>query len=405
MDGKDHGVDIDRQLCESGAVSTPMPTIRPDAVDHYMALLADNTLPCEALCLTAVWGVAIPDAVLRYDGFPGSRQGALVATDEQVSIRSASLPVVFVDDCDGWTFLLEDNGYHGTDPQVLTALSRDSLAVSVYWNVNRLSRINYAQAGRLLATFDFVIRQQPYGEDPDRIRPYLSGLAFTDQARILAEGVALVEHVTGVRLTRDWLERPHPASVVVARTEFEPSPIDGWLARLAPELAAAASGATRPALRVAAAAVVADLYRATSVTDPDRLGALSADPDRMNPDERTEVRDYLLTTARQAYRLSLELQWDRSLAASAANRIPRLRAEYRRRPTAAAQAARERAELARAYAVGAAFARLHEDPLLSLTNVLANAYRVDRDQFPASSDRATEVLRMGSAGTSKTAIV
>ncbi len=73
-------------------MSTPMPAVRPDAVDHYAALLADDTLPCEALCLTAVRGVGIADAVLRYDGFPGSRQGTLVATGEQVSIRSGSSP-------------------------------------------------------------------------------------------------------------------------------------------------------------------------------------------------------------------------------------------------------------------------------------------------------------------------
>jgi hypothetical protein len=63
-----------------------------------------------------------------------------------------------------------------------------------------------------MATFDFVLGEPPHGHDPERIRPFRSGLTFTDAYRNTAEALAFIERVTGVRLTRDWLRQPRCAT-------------------------------------------------------------------------------------------------------------------------------------------------------------------------------------------------
>ena len=44
----------------------------PGAVDHYAVLLDDGVLPA-VLCLAAVRGVPVPDALARYGGFPDAK--------------------------------------------------------------------------------------------------------------------------------------------------------------------------------------------------------------------------------------------------------------------------------------------------------------------------------------------
>jgi hypothetical protein len=58
-----------------------------DAVEHYAALLGHEVLPSEALCLTAVRRVAVPEALIRFDGFPGQRRCTIAAAGE-VSVRA-----------------------------------------------------------------------------------------------------------------------------------------------------------------------------------------------------------------------------------------------------------------------------------------------------------------------------
>lgn len=197
-------------------MSLPVPVLRPDAVDHYAELLADD-LPADAFCLTAVRGLTLDDAITRFDGVLGGPVLDLREVGEAgVNAYPDELPLFLAAEVDGWVLLAENNGWHGSHPPALQRLSAGTVAVSAFWNVNRDSRISLARNGSVLASLDFVID----GDVPAVLAPYLSGAAFSDSYRKTAEALAFVEHVSGVRLTRAWARERHQASLLVDLTRF-----------------------------------------------------------------------------------------------------------------------------------------------------------------------------------------
>ncbi|SMD25229.1 hypothetical protein [Lentzea albidocapillata] len=86
------------------------------------ANLWSEALPSEALCLAGVHGLAINEALTRFDASQSTRTTTLVVADER----------------DGWVFLAEHNGFHGSLPEVLAGLSNGTVAAAVYWNVDSL---------------------------------------------------------------------------------------------------------------------------------------------------------------------------------------------------------------------------------------------------------------------------
>ncbi|MFF4600694.1 DUF6461 domain-containing protein [Amycolatopsis sp. NPDC001319] len=372
----------------------PFPTVRPDAVEYYVALLGAQALPAEALCLTAVRGLSVDEALHRFDAFPASREVTLaVAGQTSVNAFPDQLPLVVAGQRDGWTLLVEDNGVHGSRPGVLARLSSGTVAASVYWNVNLVSRISLAQDVRVLAVFDFVTGGTPTGEEPEAIGPFLGDLDFDDPYRKCASALAFLERVTGIRVTADWSGQSHAASVIVDPTRFEqPS---SWLKINAPDVVAAIPETNRRELRTLATLAATRACEATGVDDPAVLASLADNADALPELERTRRRDQIAVRAHQDYRDGLELRWNRCQPPD-----PRLDARARLRAAARcrnADTSVERALCARAHALAAVYTHLSADPVDALATAMFNACQANRDNWPALLGELTTRLRADGA--------
>src|ERR1700722_11291185 len=57
--------------------------------------------------------------------------------------------IVQIDHLDGWTVIIEDNGYFGSLEENLGPLSAGGQAVNVFWNVNMSTSFGDALAGKV----------------------------------------------------------------------------------------------------------------------------------------------------------------------------------------------------------------------------------------------------------------
>ncbi|HWO63126.1 MAG TPA: DUF6461 domain-containing protein [Umezawaea sp.] len=369
-------------------MSLPDPTIRPDAVDHWAALLGGGELPSEALCLTLVRGVPVADALVRFGGVADGREVALdVAGAASVAAFPDELPIVVADDLAGWTFLAEDNGFHGSLPEVVARLSTGTVAASAYWNVNFDSRITLAHDGRVLAAVEFAANGPVTGADPAAITPFLDGLDFSDPYRTCAAALAFLERVSGVRVPAGWSSAPHPASVVFDAGAIDRDDPRSWLSVNAPHVVAAMSHTAGSTLRALCSAVAARACTATGVDDPLVRRALAEDVESLSTTDRAERREELADRAREHYLRALSLRFDRcapedpGLDAAAV-----LRSAVRRRT---ADRSPEDDLVVRAHALGAMAARFADDPVDALCAAAFNACQADRAGWPALLDTLT----------------
>jgi hypothetical protein len=102
----------------------------------------------------------------------------------------------------GGVLALENNGWHGTEPAVLEALSRSTRAAAFYRSVNADMSLLHAVDGSVVASFDPLL-----DDVPAEVAPLAGGLDF--DAHPEASSFALLTRLTGVRLEPDWLEDPH----------------------------------------------------------------------------------------------------------------------------------------------------------------------------------------------------
>jgi hypothetical protein len=117
---------------------------------------------------------------------------------------------VQVDELDGWTTLIEPFGWAGATPDVLARLSKGGRAVNVYWNVNALMHVGWADDGRIVASFDPLLDDRLDGGEPEE-----ADLPFGDPERSLRAALVLAERLTGVRIERTWLlDRTRPTSEI-----------------------------------------------------------------------------------------------------------------------------------------------------------------------------------------------
>ncbi|MEV5745006.1 DUF6461 domain-containing protein [Microbispora rosea] len=109
--------------------------------------------------------------------------------------------------------LFENNGFLGSLPEVLRRLSRDGRVCGVYWNVEGDNRLSYAAEGRVLVNLDAMFWDEWTGDDFAVLEPELramTDLLAGDEDDWQAAAMTVVELVTGVRLTAEWLSGAHP---------------------------------------------------------------------------------------------------------------------------------------------------------------------------------------------------
>ena len=144
---------------------------------------------------------------------------------------------VQVEELQGWLVVAEPDGWFLSDEKKLAALSRDGVAVSVFFNVNAKSRFVVARQGVVVRSFDPV---HPTYEPTGNPLPEESGLAFGVDADTTANSFLLLERLTGVHLDEGWLTAqprrtwlaPHPLPPgVEGRPEEEQRGSDGGVLR------------------------------------------------------------------------------------------------------------------------------------------------------------------------------
>jgi hypothetical protein len=374
-----------------------------DAVDHYAALLARRDVPHVALCLTVVGLDDVDQALTRYDGFPADRRVSV--SDVGQWLPPPQLRVVVAQRHGDHVLLVEDNGFHGAQPQVLRRLSRDAVtAASVFWNVNAHSRLSFARDGRLLSMFDFVVDGPDAGDDPSSVAALRDGLDF-GRGNPRAAALAFLERVSGVRLTADWVHAAHPASVVVEPEMFDsaeslaallPGVRDHHLrpdSSADPRLPEQARSAFRERAQRRAAAMRRAADTAVAAVLPSDAGPLP-DAAVLPESDRELLRAQLMAAARETYRHGVRWYWDAIRAEDEDDEPAGGGIEDLLDETAAEEAAEEvaQAKMQVAFAYAAARGRLHADPRLALQTALTQARRADPDHWPQLRQQVLDSL-------------
>jgi hypothetical protein len=118
--------------------------------------------------------------------------------------------VVQVAAFDAGVVTIEPNGWHGIDGRVAEDLSRDGSYAAFFWNVNAQMTFVYAQNGVVVRELDPLLYDggsEALPEEKDL--PFPRGDAKASTPRRAA--LALLDLLTGVRVTRPWLlDVPRP---------------------------------------------------------------------------------------------------------------------------------------------------------------------------------------------------
>jgi hypothetical protein len=180
--------------------------------DAYAWIEANRDV-CEALSITLARPVRPdPISILR----PSEALGDL--TIQQTLDRSLEIGgygwrsvVAAVDELDGWTVLIEPNGFVGPLPGTLKALSAGGRAASAFWNVNAVMSFSWAIDGQVIRQFD------PLLYDADGRLPEEEGLPFGHPGEPRIAAMTLLDRLTGVHIERTWLlDRVRPTFIIPA---------------------------------------------------------------------------------------------------------------------------------------------------------------------------------------------
>ncbi|MGV9324095.1 DUF6461 domain-containing protein [Streptosporangium sandarakinum] len=206
-----------------------------DLCEYYRRLRSSRQWPGAAgMC----WTVVVPDdgraltldqVAARLAGNTPYQLHAPAPLDAIGPPEQDAYPV-FVDWYGSTTVLFEWD-YLGTEPVVLRRLSAGARVYSAWWNVNANNLLSFAAGGEhllaidaffpgsredhaglarwpeLLAMTDFFAEPAPEDPGEDEDEDDLDGRADHDWRTAF---LAVIDHTTGARLTREWLEQPHP---------------------------------------------------------------------------------------------------------------------------------------------------------------------------------------------------
>jgi Family of unknown function (DUF6461)/Transposase domain (DUF772) len=114
---------------------------------------------------------------------------------------------------DGWTLAVEPNGFQGVTDEIVTTLSRGTKVVSLFRNMNALTRFCWAEDGKVRLSFDLLFPTWREGSDAHGLVDAMRQVGFdlrdgldSDCEQYIEAAFALMEHVTGIRLTPEGLD-------------------------------------------------------------------------------------------------------------------------------------------------------------------------------------------------------
>ncbi|MEV4628171.1 DUF6461 domain-containing protein [Micromonospora sp. NPDC049523] len=182
--------------------------VRPDRPEAAYRWLRDSALS-EAATVTVVAGAGVGD-VLRAFGADPARPESIRAIGEDLVRRRSIDPWVAVLDLGGAVLAVEYNGWQGSTAPVLTRASAGGRAASMFWNVNAMTRLSYAEHGEVLLSVE------PFGDldAPPSVAATLADLDFADHHRgKRLMGLVAVQRFTGHGLTAEHLARIEAADI------------------------------------------------------------------------------------------------------------------------------------------------------------------------------------------------
>jgi hypothetical protein len=172
----------------------------------------------EAYCMTFVRGLNPAEALRRIEGEPAERVTSLAAFSDFArencpwSGRADQRFAIGATELDGWTLLVEDNGFLGVTTDIIQPLSDGTRVVSHYRNVDAEDRFCWMEDGELRVRFEPLFPYHRDGSDPDSLVDAMLHFGFDlrddedrDFSNHTAATFALTEHLTGVKLTQDLL--------------------------------------------------------------------------------------------------------------------------------------------------------------------------------------------------------
>lgn len=170
-------------------------------------------------CLTLVEGLDQATALQRIEtdligpaaGLPALRD--LAGRNSFWDGRNGNRHFIGAAEVDGWTLLLEDNGFLGVTEAVIAPLSAGTQVVSHQRNVDAHDRFRWMVDADLRLAFAPLFPAWRSGSDPDGLVDVMQRVGFDlrddedrDYELHTEAAFALAEHLTGVRLTAELLE-------------------------------------------------------------------------------------------------------------------------------------------------------------------------------------------------------
>lgn len=196
-----------------------MPTVSAqlaESVAHYTRLLRARSLAA-ASCWTVVQPLTVNSVTRLLGGHPDDLEP--LPLDAAFDLTGGDVCLYHLGQIGPAVVIFENNGFQGSRWEVLEKLSVGARVHSAFWNVGAHNSFNYAVYGTVLTSFDALSLGDFSGSDPTALDNDLAVAAdaFDDESvRYQVALMALLELRTGIRITDDWLARPHPALMAEA---------------------------------------------------------------------------------------------------------------------------------------------------------------------------------------------
>ncbi|RSN56019.1 hypothetical protein DMH01_29855 [Amycolatopsis sp. WAC 04182] len=159
----------------------------------------------EAATVTVIAGGDAVEALRGFGADPAEPVSAL-----ELSQQFELDPWVVALRVDGGVLAVEFNGYQGSHGPVLAPLSLAGRTASMYWNINGLTRLSFADKGKVLAGFELGHQEEIADQG---VREALADLDFDSYRDRREKAFVAVERYTGYRMKAEDIERMMAADV------------------------------------------------------------------------------------------------------------------------------------------------------------------------------------------------
>ena len=250
----------------------------------------------EIFCLTFIKDVDDDEALRRMGGLPDTLAVRTPADIAKLHTFDEGYPTVASAlRLGSWTVVFEPDGFEG--PELVTAVSRGTEAISVLRHDYAAPAFAYAVGGTLVTHFDPTVPAYRYGSDPDLLLPSMLDVGFSLADNDFFDGsiarcLQLAGELTGALPTVEALAGPLPSA------HIEP-----WFSS-APKPPAARPGHEGPV------DAVTEVHRLTALHDltdtPGLAAALSSAPCVVAPTSPLglHVREWLTESRRASWSLN-----------------------------------------------------------------------------------------------------